>query len=157
MTRIRRAALGGILGGTLLIGGAYAQALPGGPAARWAAPAFVVGMASIIVGLMVLGAASARGIGRLVIPFAFVWLLLVGGFGLVFMVPATESPGLWLGLPPATAIVLYGIGLVPALVLPLAYALTFDSATLRPEDLERVRAAREERVAAERAFARGAE
>jgi hypothetical protein len=46
---------------------------------------------------------------------------------------------------------------VPALVLPLAYALTFDSATLRPEDLERVRAAREERVAAERAPAGGAE
>jgi hypothetical protein len=43
--------------------------------------------------------------------------------------------------------VLYGIGLLPTLVLPVAYALTFADQTLRPEDLERVletaRAARE--------------
>jgi hypothetical protein len=46
-----------------------------------------------------------------------------------------------LGLPRRAAIVLYGIGLLPLFVLPVAYALTFDEMTLSEEDLERVRRA----------------
>ena len=38
------------------------------------------------------------------------------------------------------AIVIYGIGLLPIIVLPVAYALTFEAMTLSAEDLERVRA-----------------
>ena len=51
--------------------------------------------------------------------------------------PGAAEP-LWLGLPRRAAIILYGIGLLPTLVLPVAYALTFADQTLRPEDLERV-------------------
>ena len=36
---------------------------------------------------------------------------------------------------------LLGIGLLPLLVLPIAYALTFDDMTLSEADLERVREA----------------
>ena len=36
--------------------------------------------------------------------------------------------------------IVYGVGLFPVLVLPVAYALTFDEQTLRAEDLARVRA-----------------
>jgi hypothetical protein len=61
--------------------------------------------------------------------------------------PETEGAALWLGLPRRAALVLYGIGLLPVAILPVAYARTFDSLTLRPEDLERIRAARARREA----------
>jgi hypothetical protein len=151
LTRLKRAALGAVVLGTAAIGAVYLAAFVTPERLAWAPAVFVLGIASIMVGMMVLGAASARGIGRLALPFAFVWVLLVGGFAAVFMAPAADAEGLWLGLPPAAAIIVYGIGLLPVLVLPFAYALTFDSTTLRPEDLERVRAARaamEQRAAA---------
>jgi hypothetical protein len=47
--------------------------------------------------------------------------------------------------------VVFGIGLLPVLVLPVAYALTFEAQTLRDEDLERVRAAGAARRARESA------
>jgi hypothetical protein len=64
-------------------------------------------------------------------------------FGLALLLPADEAPGaaLWLGLPRRAALVLYGAGLLPALVLPLAYALTFDGSPFRPDAVERLRAA----------------
>lgn len=142
MTGLKRAALAAVVLGTAAIGVVYVAAFAASGNVAWAPAVFVPGIASIMVGMMVLGAASARGIGRLALPFAFVWLLLVGGFAAVYIAPAVETSGLWLGLPPAAAIIIYGIGLSPVLVLPFAYALTFDSTTLRPEDLERVRAAR---------------
>jgi hypothetical protein len=36
--------------------------------------------------------------------------------------------------------VIYGVGLLPIIVLPVAYALTFETLTLSAEDLEQVRA-----------------
>ncbi|HEX9084509.1 MAG TPA: hypothetical protein VF836_07205, partial [Gemmatimonadaceae bacterium] len=64
----------------------------------------------------------------------------------------TEGPlsTLWLGLPVRAAIVIYGVGLLPIIVLPIAYALTFETQTLSAEDVERVRAlARENRASTE--------
>lgn len=142
MTRIKRAALAAVVLGTAAIGAVYVSAFLGDGPMAWAPAVFVPGIACIMVGMMVLGAATDRGVGRLALPFAFVWLLLVGGFAAVYIAPAVQTSGLWLGLPPAAAIIIYGIGLSPVLVLPFAYALTFDSVTLRPEDIERVRAAR---------------
>jgi hypothetical protein len=61
---------------------------------------------------------------------------------LALFLPANENPGseLWLGLPARAAIIIYGIGLVPTIVLPVAYALTFESQTLSADDIEQVRA-----------------
>jgi hypothetical protein len=43
--------------------------------------------------------------------------------------------------------VIYGIGLLPIVVLPVVYALTFESQTLSADDVQRVRAlARENEV-----------
>lgn len=98
---------------------------------------------------MILGAARGRrGIGPLKLPFLFVVATLAIGFGAALALPATEGPlsKLWLGLPARAAIVIYGVGLLPIIVLPIAYAVTFESQTLSAEDVERVRA-----VAAERA------
>jgi hypothetical protein len=38
-------------------------------------------------------------------------------------------------------VIVYGVGLLPLLVLPLTYALTFDAEILTEEDLARVREA----------------
>lgn len=96
-----------------------------------------------MVAIMALGAArgraSARGRGlkRLAVPFGAVFLILVGAFAAALRLPGAGEP-LLLGLPLRAAIVLYGVGLLPALILPLAYALTFDD-DLTDDDVERVR------------------
>jgi prepilin signal peptidase PulO-like enzyme (type II secretory pathway) len=91
---------------------------------------------------MALGAARGRnGIGKLRIPLAFVLVVLTAGFCLALGLPANEGPQsiLWIGLPARAAIVIYGIGLLPIVVLPIAYALTFDTQTLNQSDIDRVR------------------
>jgi hypothetical protein len=91
---------------------------------------------------MILGAVRGdKGIGKLRIPFAFVALILIAGFLAALMLPATEGPtsSLLLGLPLRAAIVIYGIGVLPIIVLPVAYALTFETQTLSAQDVERVR------------------
>lgn len=99
---------------------------------------------------MIMGASRGRrGIGRLVWPLAFVIVVLALGFALALALPATEgqSSELWLGLPLRAAVVLYGIGLLPIIVLPVAYALTFETQTLNAADVERVRQMGESRRA----------
>jgi hypothetical protein len=139
----QRTSLAALLAGTLAIAAAYGSAFLPGPPPAWAAWALGTGTAVVMVASMALGAARrGGGIGRLKWPFAFVFLVLAGGFGAVMALPG-EAPGapLFLGLPLRAAIVLVGIGILPLLVLPVAYAVTFDEMTLGEDDLERVRAA----------------
>jgi hypothetical protein len=141
----RRYALSALLLGTLAIAAAYGSAfLPGLPPG-WSPWAMGMGTAVVMVAAMALGAAKHGRIGRLKVPFALVFLILAGGFAAALALPAEgANPPLFLGLPLRAAIVLIGIGLVPLLVLPIAYALTFEEMTLSEEDLERVRAAARE-------------
>lgn len=140
----RRNSLLALLAGTLAIAAAYASAfLPGDPPG-WAAWALGIGTAVVMVAASAVGAARAdTGLGRLKLPFALTFLIVAGGFALVLSMPGTDAAGsaLILGLPPRAAIVLLGIGLLPLLVLPIAYALTFDDMTLSESDLQRVREA----------------
>ena len=121
---------------------AYASAfLPAGTP-PWAPWLLALGIPVSLGAIMVLGAARGRrGVGRLKIPFALVIVTLAVGFGAALFLPASESASstLWLGLPARAAIVIYGIGLFPIVVLPVAYALTFETQTLSAEDIERVR------------------
>ncbi len=130
MTGSRRGtALGAMTASLVVIAGVYLIVIVAGAAPLWAPAAFVLALATLFVATMVLGAGRAgRGLGRLVWPFTFVWLILAAGFGAVLLLrpAAPADPTLWLGLPPRAAVILYGIGILPALVLPLAYALTFD-------------------------------
>ena len=115
----------------------------------WAPWMLALGIPVALGAIMILGAVRAnRGIGALKYPFALVILILVIGFGAALALPSTDGPlsRLWLGLPARAAIVIYGVGLLPILILPVAYAMTFEEMTLSAEDLERVRAiAREAR------------
>lgn len=145
-SRTKTLALAAIVLGVVAIGAAYASAfLPGDPP-RWAAWLFAMGMTTALVATIALGALrEGHGLGRLVIPFVIVTLLLVGGFAVMLGLPddlGSNEP-LLLGLPRRAAVVLYFIGLLPTLILPVAYALTFAEQTLRPEDLARVLAARD--------------
>ena len=139
----RRNALLALLAGTLAIAAAYASAfLPGDPPA-WSPWALGIGTAVVMVSASALGAARREtGIGRLKVPFAIVFLILAGGFAAVLaMPPVGPETRLFLGLPPGAAVVLLGIGILPLLVLPVAYALTFEETTLSEADLARVREA----------------
>lgn len=141
----KRFALALLAAAALAIAAAYASAfLPGG-APKWAPWPMALGIPAALVGVMVLGAARDGRVGRLAIPFAFSGLVLAAGFALALALPADEAAGapLYLGLPLRAAIVLYGIGLFPIVVLPIAYALTFSEQTLTADDVERVRQAGE--------------
>lgn len=134
-----------VFAGTLAVTAAYGSAfLPGG-APGWAPWSMVLGIALMCTGAMALGAARpGRRLGPMVWSLAFVFLVLVGCFGYALAMPATEAPGtrLLLGLPVRAAVVIYGIGWLPALVLPAVYARTFKLLTLDESDIERIRQAR---------------
>lgn len=145
---VKRAALGAIVLSTCLIGLGYAAVLVLGRTPAWAPWCFMIGTATVMVATIVLGAARRDGgVGRLALPFALIYALLVAGFGAVLALPAESGADvtLWLGLPRRAAIVLYGIGILPLFLLPLAYAFTFESMTLRDEDLARIAEARRRR------------
>jgi hypothetical protein len=131
--------------GTLLVSSGYLSAfLPGG-ASRAGAWLLLTGIALLVTGLIGLGAARRGRIGTpLMAGLVFTFVVLVGGFGAALLLPPAEhaaSPLLG-GLPLRAALVLYGVGLLPAIMLPWLYARTFDRMTLDQSDIDRIRAAR---------------
>ncbi|MFW6079233.1 MAG: hypothetical protein ACODAE_06415, partial [Gemmatimonadota bacterium] len=138
---VKRAALTTLLLAVAVLALAYASAFLSGGPPRWAVWAFALATPASLVAVMALGAARAGRLGPLGGAFALVFLLLAGGFALVLLLPPEDptDPVLWLGLPRRAAVLIYGVGLVPLVLVPVAYALTFDSLTLDAEQLERVR------------------
>jgi hypothetical protein len=137
----RSLALGALFISTVLIAAAYVGALVFTPVPVWTAWALMIGTSTIMLATTELGAVrSDRGVGRLAIPLATMFVVLLVGFSAALTMPAeTAGSPLWLGLPPRAAVILYGVGVLPLFVLPIAYALTFQSLTLDEADLERVR------------------
>jgi hypothetical protein len=132
------------------IAGAYTLAfLPGG-GPPWAAWGLALGSAGVLASMIALGAARRGRVRALgLIASVLTFLVVSGAFAAALLLPANEGPGmpLVLGFPLRTAIVLYGVGIVPMLFLPIAYAASFDTDTLSDDDLERVRRAAQERGA----------
>lgn len=136
-----RFALAGVISGLLLIALAYASAwLPGGApvSAAWV---MVVGTALLLSSMMALGGIRrGRSWRRVVAAAAFLFGVLVAGFGAALLLPAEGVSGPYLlGLPLRAAIILLGIGIVPVLVLPLAFAADFDDTGLDETSLARLR------------------
>ncbi len=127
-----------------LVGIAHLAALAPAGAPAWAPWALLTGSVAALLAVALLGAASGKGgvPRRLLLPLAFVFLLLVGGVGAGLLLP-DPAPGDPLpgGLPLPAALLLYGAGLLPLLVVPLAYAWAFPAAGFAEGELERVREA----------------
>jgi len=139
----RNVALSALCVAIVAIAIGYAAAFRQGGTPAWAPWLLALGIPISLGAIMILGAARGRrGIGALKVPFLFVVAVLAIGFCAALALPATESPlsKLWLGLPARAAVVIYGIGLLPIVVLPVAYALTFETQILSADDVERVRA-----------------
>lgn len=144
MKDIKSAAVAVLLLSLAAIGLAYTAAIATGSTSNWTAWVMAVAAPVALVATMALGAARTGrengGLRRLAIPFAAVLLIMLAAFVAALLLPGEGEP-LLLGLPRRAAIVLYGVGLLPVLILPVAYALTFDELTLTDEDIERVRRA----------------
>jgi hypothetical protein len=141
---VKRLALYALFLSIAAIFGVYVRVVLAGAAPGWAPWVVALATAMAMLATMVLGAARSgrrnAGLGGLAIPFLVAFLLVAGGFILALVLPAAGEP-LVFGLPRRAAVILYGIGLLPLFVLPVAYALTFDEMTLSEDDLERVRRA----------------
>jgi hypothetical protein len=128
----------------VLVAIAYAAMFVSATPPVWAPISLAVGANGVIMSLMAIGAVRHDTMPRsLVWTFVGLFVLCAGAFVVALLLPAQEGPGgpLLLGLPLRSAIVLYGVGVVPIAILPFAYALTFESSTLSEDDLVRVRAA----------------
>ncbi|HXG71648.1 MAG TPA: hypothetical protein VNJ04_13660, partial [Gemmatimonadaceae bacterium] len=116
---------------------AYATSIVTGTTESWMVWVLSVATSLAMISVMTVGAVRTGkangGLGRLIVPFAIVLVILLGAFTLALTLPAAGEP-LLLGLPRRAAIVLYGIGLLPLFILPAAYALTFDEMTLTEDD-----------------------
>ncbi len=144
LTGVRRVAFAAIVGGAVGIALAYASAFAP-PAIAMAGPwLMAVSLPVCLMSMMTFGAVrDGRSLGALALPIALVFLLVTGGFLAALALPPDDpAAALWLGLPRRAAVILYGVGVLPLFVLPVAYALTFDAFTLSDADLERVRLAR---------------
>ena len=140
----RRSARFVLVAAITAIGVAYASAFAKGGAPAWAPWLLAIGIPATLGSIMTLGATRGdKGLGALKLPFLFVFVVLALAFCLALSLPATEGKDvtLILGLPVRAAIVIYGIGLLPTMVLPVAYALTFETQTLSESDIARVREA----------------
>lgn len=137
----KRVAIWATVLATCSIALAYGSAFVEG-GTRWGVWCMIVGLATMIVALMALGVARRDGgVGRLALPLAFTFVVIVGGFASALLLPGDDAASrVVLGLPLRAALVLYGVGMLPILILPLSYALTFDDMTLSEDDLKRAQA-----------------
>lgn len=141
--RVQALALGALCVGLVAVAAAYGSAFIVAGGASWSVPAFAIGVNMAAGAMMVLGAARGGRIGVLLVPIVVTVSIVAAGMLVAWALPSGAEP-LWLGLPRRAAIVLYGVGLLPLFILPLAYAWTFERMTLREEDIGRVRAMRAE-------------
>lgn len=100
---------------------------------------FAVLAVAFPVGLIVLGASRAGRLGRLAGPVAGLLVILEGCLLGMLALAGRVLDAPWVGgLPLAAALQLYGMWLGPLVLVALAYALTFESFSLRDEDLEQL-------------------
>lgn len=146
---VKRIVLGLVVISCIAVGAGFVGAFFQSGTPVWAPWFLAIGANGALMSLMALGAMRRDTLPRvLVLTFVGMFVLCAGAFCFALAIPANEGVGgaLLLGLPQRTAIILYGVGVVPIFVLPFAYALTFDENTLNDSDLDQVRAAHAELV-----------
>ena len=136
--------LGLVVLSLLVVSAGYAGSFASGGPAAWAPWCLATGTCGALMSLMALGAVRrGRIVPVLRWVFAGMFLFCAGCFAVALALPANEGPGgtLLFGFPLRSTIVLLGVAVVPILVFPLAWALTFDSSMLSEDDLRRLREA----------------
>lgn len=110
-------------GSALVLIGAPLAPVLGGVSEGAATAVFAAAIVVNLLAFMALGGPGRRGRAFL----ASLGFILAGGFALLLTLPPVdaEAPAFWLGLPPRAAVAIYGLGLLPILLVPLAYAWTF--------------------------------
>src|SRR5258706_245901 len=133
----------GVLSIVLAYGAAF---VPGaGSVAPWL---MTLGIILLLVSLIALGTRRRNRAPPpgLVLGVVFLLVVLGAGFAAALLLPPEHAGSpLLLGLPRRAGLLVYGIGLLPAIVLPLCYALSFASAVLSEADLIEFRARLAER------------
>jgi hypothetical protein len=105
----------------------------------WAEVLFAVLVMGYPVALIVVAVARKGRLGPLGLPLIALLIFLEACAVGMLALRGHVVDGPWFGgLPLAAAIQLYGLWLVPLLLVALAYALTFDRFELRQEDLDRL-------------------
>src|ERR1035437_6107365 len=128
----------------LVVGAGYAGSFASGGAAGGGPWCLALGTCGTLMSLMALGAVRRGHIAPVLRwVFAGMFLWCGGCFAVALTLPADEGAGgaLLFGFPLRATIGLVGIAVVPILVFPLAWALTFDSSMLSEDDLQRLREA----------------
>ncbi len=131
--------LGLVVLSLLTIAAGYAGSFASAPWAPWC---LAIGTCGALMSLMALGAVRRGHIApALRWIFAGMFLFCAGCFCTALAMPANEGPGgpLLFGFPLRSTIVLLGVAIVPILILPLTWALTFDRSMLSEDDLRRMR------------------
>ena len=135
-------ALIGVFVGSLVVAAAYASAWTPGGAPVWGVWSMIVGSATVMAAATAMGALNSGVRRPLAIGAAvFLFAVIAVGFGAPLWLPVeTASSPLVLGLPLRAAIEIYGVGLLPIVVLPLLFAVAFKSDGLDEASLAVLRA-----------------
>jgi len=147
--------IGALAAGVLAAGLAYLAVLLPGPAPAWPAWGVAAGTCLMLFGMLDLGARRRDGrpaAVRLVFAGTALWVGLGFAGILASSTPDLDTP-FFLGLPLPAAWMIWVLGIGPALLLPIAWAVFFRSSTLSDDALERLheaRRVREEHESAER-------
>lgn len=141
LTPASRTAWIGILAGLAAQASAYAIAIVADPEAATATWLSIVGISATLTGTLILGALRSGRLSRAATFAASMqFVVLVVCFGIAALLPAENAgTSLWLGLPRRASMVLIGVGVLPMLFLPAAYAWDSRGAPLDGAELERLR------------------
>lgn len=132
----RRASLFALMASMGLVGAGYLSAFFPFTPPVWGVGTLLVGSVAGLLSVSFLGAGERAAARRLRLPLGLVFVLLVGGVGAGLLLPdARTGDPLHGGLPLPAALLLYGAGLLPLLVVPLAYAWTFQGAGMGKVEL----------------------
>jgi hypothetical protein len=109
--------------------------------------AFAVTTMAFPPALIALGALRRGRLGGLAVPLLLFAILLQGCvLAMLVLSAGADSESRWLGLPPATAVMLYGLWLFTLVLVSLLFAWDFDRFAPGEEDLRRIRRIAERRA-----------
>ncbi len=125
----------------LIVGAGYTGSFFSAPWSPWC---LAIGTCGALMSMMALGSIRRGKIApALRWVFAGMFLFCAGCFCVALALPANEGAGgpMLFNFPLRSTIVLLGVAIVPILVMPFAWALTFESSMLSDADLQQLREA----------------